>query len=64
MIVDPGLDVYICLRKLELALARPGALENLRDVAGDALGFTTRVSRAIDCYEEAFPNLKEEGKPV
>jgi len=59
MLISPELDVYICLRKLEIALARPGALENLRDVNGDALGFTIRVSKAIDSYEIAYPELKK-----
>lgn len=59
MLLSPELDVYLCLRKLELALARPGALENLRDVNGDALGFTMRVSKAIDNYEIAYPDLKK-----
>lgn len=59
MLLSPELEVYLCLRKLELALARPGALENLRDVNGDALGFTIRISKAIDNYELAYPNLKQ-----
>lgn len=57
-LLSPELEVYLRLRQLELALARPGALENLRDVNGDALGFTTRVSKAIDNYELAYPELK------
>ena len=52
------LEIYLRLRQLELALARPGALENLRDVNGDALGFTMRVSKTIDNYEIAYPELK------
>lgn len=57
-LLPPELEVYLRLRQLELALARPGALENLRDVNGDALGFTRRVSQAIDSYELAYPELK------
>lgn len=58
-LLSPEMDVYKCLRELELALARPGALENFRDVAGNALGFTMRVSEAIDRYETVYPELKQ-----
>ena len=58
--MDPiHLETYLRLRQLELALARPGALENLRDVSGDALGFTMRVSKTIDNYEIAYPEHKK-----
>jgi len=53
------LEIYLRLRQLELALAVPGALENLRDVNGNALGFTIRISEAIDNYELAYPYLKQ-----
>lgn len=49
---------YIALRKLELALASGAALKELAVIAGDALGFTLKVSQAIDAYEEAYPELK------
>lgn len=51
-------EIYLRLRQLELALAKPGALENLRDTAFNALGFFQDVAHAIDRYEEVYPELK------
>lgn len=50
--------IYLRLRQLELALAEPGALENLRDVNGNALQFAIDVRDAIDNYERAYPEVR------
>lgn len=50
--------IYLRLRQLELALAEPGALDNLRDVSGNALQFAISVRDAIDNYERAYPEVR------
>lgn len=55
---DTTLTTYIALRNLELALASNAALKELSSVAGNALDFTQEVSKAIDAYELAYPELK------
>lgn len=61
--MSPAFSIYLRLRQLELALAEPGALENLRDVNGNALQFAIDVRNAIDNYEKAYPGLKEGSVP-
>lgn len=56
--METHLEIYLRLRQLENALARPGALENYRDTAFNALGFFKDVSDAIDRYETVYPELK------
>jgi len=51
-------EIYLRLRQLEVALGKPGAIENLRDTAGNALGFFGDLARAIDAYEDVYPALK------
>jgi hypothetical protein len=57
--MSPAYMVYLRLRQLELALALPGALENLRDVNGNALQFAIDVRDAIDNYERMYPEVKD-----
>ncbi len=56
--METHLEIYLRLRQLENALAKPGALEEYRDVAFNALGFFKSVSDAIDRFEAVYPALK------
>lgn len=50
--LSPHIQVHLALRQLELALALPGAIEDLRDTAGSALDFVIELRRIVDAYEE------------
>lgn len=49
--LNPHLQMHLALRQLEVVLAIPGALEDLRDTAGSALEFAIELRRIVDAYE-------------